>query len=121
VTDLIKLRLAEPALRKGGARVSRAQNFERVIVLHRWIEDEGRDVVVVASLDESPKYDYLIGLPGAGKWREVFNSDADDTFPNGGAVGNGGWVHASGGPLDGFGASAGLTVPANGIIILTRA
>jgi 1,4-alpha-glucan branching enzyme len=53
VTDLIRLRFAEPARRTGGSRVSRAQNFERVIVLHRWIEGEGRDVVVVASLDES--------------------------------------------------------------------
>lgn len=120
VTDLIQLRRTQPALRVGGARVSRAENFERVIVLHRWVELEGSDVVVVASLDELPKHGYTIGLPFAGAWREVFNSDAYDDFPNSNAVGNGGSVQASGGPLDGFEASAALTLPANGVIALVR-
>ena len=121
VTDLIQLRRIQPALRAGGVRVSHAQNFERVIVLHRWVEGEGRDVVVIASLDEAPKHGYGIGLPFAGSWRELFNSDVYDNFPNAGAVGNGGWVDASGGPMDGFCASAALTLPANGVIILARA
>jgi 1,4-alpha-glucan branching enzyme len=121
VTDLIQLRRTQPALRAAGARVSRAQNFERVLVLHRWVELDGSDVVVVTSLDELPKHGYAIGLPFAGTWREVFNSDVYDNFPNQGAVGNGGSVEASGGPLDGFGASAALTLPANGMIVLVRA
>ena len=53
-------------------------------------------------------------------WRELFNSDVYDNFPNPGAVGNGGAVQASGPPLDGFGASAALTLPANGVIVLAR-
>jgi len=121
VTALIQLRRTQPALRAAGARVSRAQNFERVLVLHRWVELDGSDVVVVTSLDELPKHGYAIGLPFAGTWREVFNSDVYDNFPNQGAVGNGGSVEASGGPLDGFGASAALTLPANGMIVLVRA
>jgi 1,4-alpha-glucan branching enzyme len=120
VTDMMRLRLAQPALRAGGARVSRAQNFERVIVLHRWVEGDGCDVVVAASLDEQPKHGYAIGLPFAGTWRELFNSDVYDNFPNAGAVGNGGSVVASGGPPDGFGASATLNLPANGVIVLGR-
>src|SRR5450432_3507771 len=48
--DLIQLRRSQPALRGNGARVSRAENFERVMVLHRWIEGEPLDVVVVANL-----------------------------------------------------------------------
>jgi hypothetical protein len=35
-------------------------------------------------------------------------------------VGNGGSVAASGEPLDGFTASATLTLPANGVILLAR-
>jgi 1,4-alpha-glucan branching enzyme len=119
-TDLVQLRRSQPALCAGGVRVSRAQNYERVIVLHRWVEQQGHDVVVVASLDESPKYGYVVGLPFGGAWRELFNSDFYDRFPNGGVVGNGGWVEASGGPLDGFGASASMTLPANGVIVLGR-
>ena len=120
VTDLVKLRRAQPALRAAGARVSRAQNYDRIIVLHRWVEWEGRDIIVIASLDEAPKRGYAIGLPFAGEWRELFNSDVYDNFPNPGAVGNGGTVWASGAALDGFGASAALTLPANGVIVLAR-
>lgn len=120
VTDLVHLRRTQAALRAGGARVSRVDNYDRTIVLHRWIEWEGRDVIVIASLDEVPKHGYAIGLPFAGEWRELFNSDVYDGFPNAGAVGNGGAVQASGGPLDGFGASAALTLPANGVIVLAR-
>ena len=121
MTDLIKLRRSEPALTAGGVRVSRAQNYDRVIVLHRWVEQQGRDIIVVASLDESPKRDYAIGLPYAGTWQELFNSDVYDTFPNPAAVGNAGSIVASGGAMDGFGSSAAMTLPADGVIILGRA
>jgi 1,4-alpha-glucan branching enzyme len=120
VTDLVRLRRTQPALRAAGARVSRVRNYDRIIVLHRWVEGEGRDVVVIASLDEASKQGYAIGLPFAGEWRELFNSDVYDNFQNPGAVGNGGAVQASGPPLDGFGASAALTLPANGVIVLAR-
>ena len=120
MTDLVQLRRTQPALRAAGARVSHVRNYDRIIVLHRWVEGEGRDVVVVASLDEAPKHGYAIGLPFAGQWRELFNSDVYDNFPNPAAVGNGGAVQASGPPLDGFGASAALTLPANGVIVLAR-
>jgi len=120
VTDLVQLRRRQPALRAAGARVSRVRNYDRIIVLHRWVAGEGRDVIVIASLDEAPKHGYAIGLPFAGQWRELFNSDVYDNFPNLGAVGNGGAVQASGPPLDDFAASAALALPANGVIVLAR-
>jgi 1,4-alpha-glucan branching enzyme len=120
VSDLVRLRRDQAALRAAGARVSRMQNYERVIVLHRWVEWQGHDLIVVASLDEQPKHAYAVGLPYAGEWREVFNSDVYDNFPNPGAIGNGGSVWASNAPLDGFAASAALTLPANGVIVLAR-
>ena len=120
VADLIRLRRAQPALRGSSARISRANNFERVIVLHRWIEGEGRDVVIVANLAEQPKRNYAIGLPFAGDWSELLNSDAYDSFPNPAPVGNGGHVPAWNEPLDGFAARAAVTLPANGVIVLAR-
>jgi 1,4-alpha-glucan branching enzyme len=119
-TDLIGVRRNQPALRASGVRVSRAANFDRVIVLHRWVEGQGNDVVIIASFDELPKYGYTVGLPYGGTWRELFNSDFYNNFPNPSVIGNGGWVQASGGPMDGFAASATLTLPPNGVIILTR-
>jgi 1,4-alpha-glucan branching enzyme len=116
--DLIQLRRSQPALRGSSARVSRARNFDRVIVLHRWIEGEGRDVVVIANLAEQPKRDYAIGLPFAGDWSELLNSDVYDNFPNAAPVGNGGRVRSWSQPLDGFPARAAIALPANGIIVL---
>jgi 1,4-alpha-glucan branching enzyme len=118
VTDLIKLRHSQPALRGSRARVSRAENFERVIVLHRWIEGRPLDVVVVANLAEQAKQGYAIGLPFAGDWLEVLNSDVYDNFPNPAPVGNGGHVRSWSEPLDGFPARAEVALPANGMIML---
>jgi len=119
-SDLNRLRRSYPALRGDSARVSRASDFERVIVLHRWLEGAGKDIIVVASCDELPKHGYVIGVPGDGPWLEVFNSDVYDRFPNAGAIGNGGSVSAWREPRDGFAASVALTLPANGVIVLAR-
>jgi 1,4-alpha-glucan branching enzyme len=116
--DLIQLRRSQPALRGSGARVSRAENFDRVIVLHRWIEGQPLDVVAVANLAEQPKQGYAIGLPFAGDWLEVLNSDVYDNFPNPAPIGNGGRVRSWSEPLDGFAARAELALPANGMIVL---
>jgi 1,4-alpha-glucan branching enzyme len=118
VADMTRLRRSQPALRGSGARVSRAENFDRVIVLHRWIEGQPLDVVVVANLAEQPKQGYAIGLPFAGDWLEVLNSDVYDNFPNPAPVGNDGRVRAVSEPLDGFPARAGIAIPANGLIVL---
>src|SRR6267142_1587275 len=78
----------------------------------------GRDVVVIANLAEQSKRDYVIGLPFAGDWLELLNSDVYDSFPNAAPVGNGGRVHSWSEPLDGFSARAAVSLPANGIIVL---
>ena len=121
--DLIALRRKQPALRAEGVRVSRVNDFDRVIVVHRWVADggPGRDVVLVASLDEHAKAGYGVGLPLGGSWRELFNSDYYDGFPNPAPTGNGGFVDASGPGLDGFAQSAALTIPANGVLFLAPA
>jgi 1,4-alpha-glucan branching enzyme len=120
MSDLVALRRREPALRGEGVRVSRVNDYDRVIVLHRWVADgsPGRDVLAVVSFDEKPKYGYGIGLPRGGRWVELFNSDFYDGFPNAGVVGNGGAVYANGPGLDGFAQSALVTIPANGAVFL---
>ena len=121
--DLVALRRNQPALRAEGVRVSRVHNFDRIIVVHRWVADgsPSRDVVLVASLDEHAKSGYSIGLPFGGRWRELFNSDYYDGFPNPAPIGNGGWVDASGPGLAGFVHSAMIAIPANGALFLAPA
>jgi 1,4-alpha-glucan branching enzyme len=77
---------------------------------------------VVVSLSES-SFDggsYQLGFPGAGRWFEVLNSDYYDNLPNPEVRGNGGAVEADGPPRDGFEVSAGLTIPANSILVFAR-
>ena len=118
--DLVALRRREPALRADGVRVSRVNDYDRVIVVHRWVADgsPGRDVLAVVSFDENPKRGYGIGLPRSGRWMELFNSDFYDGFPNSNAVGNNGVVDAEGPSLDGFEQSALISIPANGALFL---
>lgn len=118
--DLIALRRGQPALSGEGVRVSRVNNLDRVLVIHRWVADggPGQDVVAVVSFDEQAKFGYRVGLPGGGRWAELFNSDVYDGFPNPAAVGNGGAVFADAWAMDGFSNSAALTIPANGALFL---
>ena len=123
MSDLIALRRRQPALNADGVRASRVNDFDRLIVVHRWVADgsPGQDVVAVVSFDEQPKYDYRVGLPRDGEWIELFNTDYYDGFPNPQPIGNGGIVYADGPALDGFAQSAAITVPPNGALFFRAA
>ena len=93
------------------------ENSSRVLVFQRWVEGAGRDVVVVASLNETTHYNYQIPLPAPGQWLEVFNSDAyDNPSPHG----NGGSIQANGPALNALQYSAWITIPANSILVFAR-
>ena len=66
-------------------------------------------VLVVCNFTPVPRSNYRIGLPSAGTWREVFNSDADAY--GGSGVGNYGAVTAGAQPSHGLPASAEVTLP----------
>ena len=120
--DLMWLRRKHPALRGEGLNVFHVQNDNRVIAFHRWLPGVGRDVVVVASLNESTFDDkgYRLGFPGGGHWNEVFNSDIYDHWVNPNARGNPGGVTADGPGWDGLPASADITLPANSMLVFAR-
>jgi 1,4-alpha-glucan branching enzyme len=119
--DLIALRKALPALRSDPLAVISVDEANRVVAFQRWVPGEGRDVVVVLTLSESTRYDYRLGFPRPGRWREVFNTDYYDNFPNPWVTGNAGAVVADGPPLHGLAQSAVLTVPANSLLVFTTA
>jgi 1,4-alpha-glucan branching enzyme len=118
--DLLALRRAEPALRGDSLRVSVANSYNRVFAVHRWLEGEGRDLLFVWSLGEASRRGYRIGFPGTGRFREIFNSDVYDRFPNPSPTGNDGAVEAWGPPWDGMPASAEIAIPANGFVVFAR-
>ncbi len=92
--DLIWLRRRHPALQSDSVNPYYVHNDNRILAFHRWIEGIGRDVVVVASLNESTFDQYELGFPQSGHWFEVFNSDYYDHFPNPWVAGNGGAIEA---------------------------
>ena len=63
----------------------------------------------VANFSAVPHYDYKIGLPSAGAWAEVVNTDAD--VYGGSGVGNMGSVLAAAASWHGRPASATITIP----------
>jgi 1,4-alpha-glucan branching enzyme len=117
--DLIRLRRANRALMGDRIRVFHVNNDNRVIAFHRWMEGTGEDIIVVASLNEHTWYSYELGFPRAGAWREIFNSDVYEQFPNPGVAGNGGAIEANGAPLHGFAGSATITIPANALLVFS--
>ena len=88
-----------------------------MIAFQRWVEGLGRDVMVVASLNESTFQSYRLGFPGRGRWLEAFNSDVYDHFVNPQVAGNSGAVRADGPPWQDMPASAEIVIPANAVLI----
>jgi 1,4-alpha-glucan branching enzyme len=75
-----------------------------------------RFIACVANFSGGPHDDYRIGLPTAGRWREVINTDAADY--GGSGVGNLGAIEAVAAPRHGQPASATVTLPPLGVLWL---
>jgi 1,4-alpha-glucan branching enzyme len=115
--DFLRLRWNQPALRGQSINAFYSNNNDRVVAFHRWIEGQGMDVVVVASLNDGPFFGYQLGFPQPGRWAELFNSDIYDNWVNPLAVGNNGAVYANGGPLHNLSFSASITIPPRAILV----
>jgi 1,4-alpha-glucan branching enzyme len=118
--ELIELRWRYPGLRGQGFRVVHADDANRVLAFHRWVEGVGQDVIVVVHLATFHRFGYRVGFPGDGEWREVFNSDVYESWVNPNVVGNGGRVVAEPQPLHGFGYAAAVALPANSVLVFAR-
>ncbi|WP_136610492.1 1,4-alpha-glucan branching protein GlgB [Sinomonas albida] len=86
-----------------------------VVSFIRWSTD-GTPLVCVANFAGSPHLDYTVGLPLAGAWTEVLNTDA--TEYGGSGVTNGGLVMAEQREWDGKPAAATITLPPLGVVYL---
>ena len=119
-SELLALRWRHPGLRGQGFRVVHASDENRVLAFHRWIEGEGQDVLVIVHLSTFHRFDYRIGIPGPGAWREIFNSDVYESWVNPNVVGNGGSVFADDHAMHAFSHSAAFVLPANSLLLFAR-
>ncbi len=74
-------------------------------------------IACVANFSAVPHQEYKVGLPQAGRWREVLNTDA--AIYGGSGVGNLGVIEALPEPWHGRPASATITLPPMGVLWLT--
>ena len=77
----------------------------------------GGGLACIANFSAIPHPNYRMGLPAAGRWREVINTDA--IVYGGSGTGNLGGVEAVLEPWHGLPASAAITVPPLGVLWLT--
>jgi 1,4-alpha-glucan branching enzyme len=75
-----------------------------------------KTVACLVNFSGGPHHNYRIGLPAAGRWREVLNTDAADY--GGSGVGNLGAVEAGSEPMHGQPASAVFSLPPLGVLLL---
>ncbi|WP_290057583.1 1,4-alpha-glucan branching protein GlgB [Amycolatopsis solani] len=82
------------------------------------IGTDGSRLACIANFSGAPHHDYRVGLPAAGRWREVVNTDAEAY--GGSGVGNLGAVEATEDPWHGQPASAVLQLPPAGVLWLVE-
>ncbi len=84
-----------------------------------WLRQDGRGqmVAVIVNFSPNPHGAYQIGLPKAGTWREILNTDSE-FYDGSGMYGNLGQVTAYEVPYGDFPASATVSVPALGAVWL---
>jgi 1,4-alpha-glucan branching enzyme len=93
-------------------------NENSVISLVRYARDPHDFVVMIFNFTPVPRAQYRIGVPEAGWYTELLNSDAD--VYGGGNVGNGGGVASEPISAHGFEDSVRLTVPPLGCLMLKK-
>ncbi len=124
VGDLNQLYSAEPAMHQvdfdgsGFSWIDCNDHESSVISLIRRARDPHDFVAVVLNFTPIVRTDYRIGVPEAGFYRELLNSDAE--WYAGGNVGNQGGVHTDAIPAHGHMQSLRLTIPPLAGLILKR-
>jgi 1,4-alpha-glucan branching enzyme len=122
VRDLNRVYVAEPALHRLDAD---CHGFRWIIGDDRansafaFLRSGGDDaplVLAVCNMTPVPRHGYRIGVPRAGRWRELLNSDS--SLYGGSDVGNRGAVDASGAAAHGEGQSLELVLPPLATLLL---
>ena len=122
VRDLNRLLRAEPALHEldtdpGGMEWVDANDSDNSVLSYLRKSRDGRgEIVVVCNFTPVPRYDYRVGVPRPGFWREVLNTDAREY--GGSGIGNLGGVSTVPSPCHGRPQSLSLALPPLAVVAL---
>jgi len=123
VADLNRIYRETPALHRldcdpeGFEWIDAGDVANSVLVYLRKSDDGSPPAMVVCNLTPQVHYDYRVGAPVAGSWREIFNSDADRY--GGSNVGNHGRLTTDDTPWHGRSQSLRLVLPPLATIVIT--
>ncbi len=124
VGDLNRLYRSEPALHEldfdgGGFEwVDFSDHDQSVVSYLRKGKSPQETVLIVCNFTPVSRYQYRVGVPSGGFWKELLNSDGE---PYGGSgEGNFGGVHASPEGMHGRNHSVEITLPPLGIVVFKR-
>jgi 1,4-alpha-glucan branching enzyme len=121
--DLNAVYRAHPALHvfdhqpRGFQWIDGSDSDQSVISFLRLGRTPGECMLVVCNFTPLPRWHYRVGVPLAGAWREVLNSDA--TEYGGSGIGNAGSVTTEPIPTHGHGQSLDLTLPPLAVVFFT--
>jgi 1,4-alpha-glucan branching enzyme len=124
VRDLNWLYRGEPALYEidhdwtGFQWVDFHDAIHSVVAFIRRAKDQGNHVLCVCNFTPVPRYNYRVGVPDEGYYRELLNSDA--SVYGGSNVGNFGGLHTNAVPFHGMPHSLALTLPPLSVLFLKR-
>ncbi|MFK0039951.1 1,4-alpha-glucan branching enzyme [Paenarthrobacter sp. NPDC090517] len=124
VKDLNELYTSTPALYQrdneaGGFQwINGADADHNVLTFIRWDQD-GKPLVCAVNFSGGPHKDYILGVPAAGEWTEVLNTDSE-TYGGSGVI-NAGALKASTPGTDGQPAALTVTLPPLGASWFTPA
>jgi 1,4-alpha-glucan branching enzyme len=122
ITDLNRLHTTEPALHEldcdpAGFEWIAADDKEASVISHLRKASSGRQTyLLVYNFTPVPRYNYRIGVPTGGTWREMANSDSE--YYGGSGLGNLGLVQAAATPAHGRDWSVELTLPPLAVLFL---
>lgn len=121
VQDLNKLLRSEPALYEldyepeGFQWIDFRDYANSVLSFLRKSKNTGEELLVICNFTPVPRMNYRAGVPHAGRWVELLNSDA--TIYGGSGLGNMGGVESTPVPYHNFYQSISVTVPPLGIVV----
>lgn len=113
--DMIAVRKGNGAFRaNAGWQTFHVNEGGNVLAFQRYDAD-GNICVVVGNFANTDYFNYRVGLPQAGQWDEILNSQS--ALYGGNNVGNGGSITSDDTDYDGFAQSASITIPQSGLLV----
>src|SRR5262245_892619 len=122
VADLNRVYRENPSLHRkdfstdGFRWVNRGDWEASVLSFLRMSSDGSNPILVVCNFTPVPRYNYRVGVPRGGRWRELLNSDAE--VYGGSGMGNQGGVEAQPMPYEDLSHSLSLTLPPLAVLFL---